>query len=124
MSQHLAAIHSGEVEVEQDQIRARRIGVRSFAPKKGHSLRPVSSHVQTDGWIGVAERFLRQPDVTGTVFDQKNVYSHATSSDDIHVSPLPRHSPNCSPSYPNGPPASDLSRIDFTFMRSPSVAAT
>src|SRR5580693_9058853 len=108
MSQHLAAIHSGEVEVEQDQIRARRIGVRSFAPKKGHSLHPVSSHVQTNGWIGVAERFLRQPDVTRTVFDQKNVYTHATSSDDIHVSPLSRHCVDCFPTYPNAPPASDL----------------
>ena len=34
---------------------------------------PSVSHVQMDGRIGVAERFLRQPDITGTVFDQENL---------------------------------------------------
>ena len=43
-----------------------------FVPQKGHGLHAVGSHMQMDGHIGVAEGFLRQPDVTGTVFDQEN----------------------------------------------------
>ena len=33
------------------------------------------------GPVGVAEGFLRQPDVAGTVFDQENLDGHAVSSD-------------------------------------------
>jgi len=38
-------------------------------PQKSHSLQAVRSHVQMDDHIGLAEYFLRQPDITGTVFD-------------------------------------------------------
>src|SRR5271170_6829743 len=34
-----------------------------------------------DEWIGVAESFLRQTHIAGTVFNQKNIYGHTTSSD-------------------------------------------
>ena len=30
--------------------------------------------------IGVAEGFLRQPNIAGTVFDQENLYGHAVFS--------------------------------------------
>jgi hypothetical protein len=41
-----------------------------FAPQEGHCLHAIRSHVQTDVSIRVAESFLRQPDVAGTVFHQ------------------------------------------------------
>ena len=39
--------------------------------QKGQSLLAVFSHVQLDGAINIAEGFPRQPDITGTVFDQE-----------------------------------------------------
>ena len=36
--------------------------------------------MQTDGPVGVAEGFLRQPDIAGTVFDQENLYGHIVFS--------------------------------------------
>src|SRR5476649_1099634 len=35
-----------------------------------------------DGLVGVAEGLLRQSDVAGAIFDQKNFYGHAVSSDE------------------------------------------
>ena len=52
-----------------------------LAPQKGHGLHAVGGHVQMDGPIGIAEGFLRQPDIAGTVFDQENFYGHTVSSD-------------------------------------------
>jgi hypothetical protein len=66
----------GEVQIQQDKIRARNIDVGPLTPQKGHSLHAVASHVQTDGRIGVAERFLRQPHISRTVFDQENIDGH------------------------------------------------
>src|ERR1700687_1814823 len=37
-----------------------------------------------EGLVGVAEGFLRQPDVTGIVLDQKNFHGHIVPSDKIH----------------------------------------
>src|SRR6266436_5617749 len=37
-----------------------------------------------DGTIGIPECFLRQPDITGAVFDQENLFGHAFSSDGSH----------------------------------------
>ena len=77
VSQNLAAIHLGQVEIQQDEIRARRVGVLALVPQKGHGLDAVGGHVQMDGRVGVAEGFLRQPDIAGAVFDQENFYGHA-----------------------------------------------
>ena len=33
----------------------------------------VTGYMQMDGLIGIAEGFLRQPDVSGAVFDEKNL---------------------------------------------------
>ena len=42
--------------------------------------------MQADGLVGIAEGFLRQPDIAGTVFDQENLYGHTVSSDGFHDS--------------------------------------
>src|SRR3981081_600469 len=47
--------------------------VGPFVPQKGHGLHAVPSHVYMDSSVGVAEGLLRQPDVPGTVFHQKNI---------------------------------------------------
>ena len=48
----------------------------AFAPQEGHGLHAVGGHVQAHGLVGVAEGFLRQPDIAGTVFDQEHFYGH------------------------------------------------
>ena len=77
LSQDLAAIHLGEVQIQQDQVRARGVDVSSLVPQEGHGLHSVGSHVQVDGHVGIAEGFLRQPDIAGTVFDQENLHGRA-----------------------------------------------
>jgi hypothetical protein len=41
--------------------------------------------VQLDRWIGVAEGFLRQPDVSGIIFNHQNIYRQISSSDDTPI---------------------------------------
>jgi hypothetical protein len=41
-------------------------------PEKGQRLNAVICHVQTDSWVHGVEGFLRQPDISATVFDQEN----------------------------------------------------
>jgi hypothetical protein len=60
------------------------MSVNTLLPQKSHSLDSVRSHVQMDFLIGFAKSFLRQPDITGTVFDKKNFYGHTISSDELH----------------------------------------
>ena len=40
--------------------------------------------MQMNGFIGIAEGFLRQPDIAGAVFNQQNFYGHTFSSDQFH----------------------------------------
>ena len=84
VGQHLAAIHLGQVQIQQDEVRARGMDVTPLTPQKGHGLHAVGSHMQKDGLVGIAEGFLRQPDVARTVFDQQNLYGHTVSSDGFH----------------------------------------
>ena len=79
VSQHFAAIHFREIQVQQDQIGTRRLGLRSLASQEGHGLYPVGSHVQLDQWIDLVKGFLRQPQVSRTVLDQKNLERHRLS---------------------------------------------
>src|SRR5208282_5740276 len=58
--------------------------VRALPSQKGHGLHAVGSDVQMDGFIGIAKGFLRQPHISGAVFDQKNFYGHSISSDELH----------------------------------------
>src|SRR5229473_4902463 len=60
--------------------------VGPLMPEKGHGLHAVGGHVQMDRTIGIAEGFLRQPDITGTVFDQENLNGHTCSSDGCYNS--------------------------------------
>ena len=55
-----------------------------LVPQKGHGLHAVGSHLQMDGPVGFAEGFLRQPDITRTVFDQQNFDWHIIAFDAFH----------------------------------------
>jgi hypothetical protein len=46
--------------------------VHALAPQKRHGLNAIGSDVQMNAHIGGAKGFLCQPDISGTVFDQKN----------------------------------------------------
>ena len=43
--EHLAAIHFGEIEVEQDEIGTRCVNMDALAPQKSHGLNAVRRHV-------------------------------------------------------------------------------
>ena len=77
VSQDLAAVHFGEVQIQQDKIGARGIGLGPLATQKGHGLDAVERNMQMDRRAGFAKGFLRQPDVARTVFDQENLDPHA-----------------------------------------------
>ena len=72
--QNLAAIHLGKVQIQQDKVRTRGIGMHPLPPQKGHGLYAVGSDMHVDGAVGIAEGFLGQPDIAWAVFDQENFY--------------------------------------------------
>ncbi len=45
----------------------------ALLPQKGQGLRAIARHVQLDGFVEAAERFLREPDIAGIILDQKNI---------------------------------------------------
>ena len=73
LGQHLAAVHSRQVEVQQDEIRAGRVDVAPSRFRNAMASTPSEATCRSDGRVGVAEGFLRQPDIAGTVFDQENL---------------------------------------------------
>jgi hypothetical protein len=48
-------------------------------PQKGHRLHPPHATCNSDGPVGSAERFLRQPNITRAVLDQQNLLGHVGS---------------------------------------------
>src|ERR1700722_4274542 len=66
-----AAIHPGKIQVQQDKIRPRRIGVNALTPQKRHGFHTVGGYTQIDRFAGVAEGFLCQPNIAGTIFNEK-----------------------------------------------------
>jgi len=43
--QDLAAIHSGKIQIQQDEVRPRGIAMWPLAPQEGHGLHAVGGHV-------------------------------------------------------------------------------
>src|SRR5580704_3596042 len=84
VSQDLATVHFRQVQIQQDEIGAGSVNVDPLVPQESHGLHAVDDHVQLDGFVGFAKGFLRQPDIAGAVFDQENLYGHATFSDKSH----------------------------------------
>src|SRR6202163_3004090 len=77
LSQDLATIDFRKVQVQQDDVRPRGVSLRPLAPQKGHGLQTVGRHMQAHRPVDLAKGFLRQADVSRTVFDQENLYWRA-----------------------------------------------
>jgi hypothetical protein len=84
-SQELSAIHSGHIQIKQDKIGARRIGMLSLLPQEGQRINAVGCHMQMNGVAGVAEGFLHQPNIARIIFDEQNLQRLACSSNGSHI---------------------------------------
>ena len=73
LGEDLAAIHPGQVEIEQDEIRARGIRLAVFLPQERHRLRPVGRHVKRDAAAQSPECLERQAHVAWAVLDQQHL---------------------------------------------------
>src|SRR6202042_3056281 len=69
-SQNLSTIHFGQVEIEQNEIRARRICVDTLAPQKAHGFDTVGGEMEPDRLAVSAKRFLRQTNISLIVLNQ------------------------------------------------------
>src|ERR1700730_13436295 len=82
--QNLPAVFLGQVQIKQDQIRARRLAVLTLTIQKVHCFCPVRRHVQVDIHLGVFKRFPREPDIAGAVLNQKNLNRFRIRSNRFH----------------------------------------
>ncbi len=73
ISQNFASVHFGQVQVEQDQVGTRGIEVAPLPLQEGHGFHAIVRDVEPDEWIDIPESFLREAQVSGTVFDQENL---------------------------------------------------
>ena len=67
-----ASVFSGQIEVKEDDVRARGIGPSALAPEEFHRVDAVFDHVDTVGDFGVAQGLEGQFSVTGTIFDEED----------------------------------------------------
>ena len=74
LGEHLAAVLLGQVQVEQDQVRAR--AVARYVPwrrRKARAVDPVLDDVKRVEDLGLLERLAGQAHVGGAVLDQQDV---------------------------------------------------
>src|SRR5947207_1377965 len=71
--QHLAAVLLRQVEVEQDDVRARRVRVLAAAVEKLHRLDAVLAPVELVVDLAFLQRLARQALVAGVVFHQQDL---------------------------------------------------
>src|SRR5277367_3525327 len=74
--QNFTPMQFWQIQVQQDDIGARRIEIASLVLQKIHSLSTITHHVKTRGGIDFSQNLTHQPDVTLIVFDQQNIYRH------------------------------------------------
>jgi hypothetical protein len=53
------------------------VEVTSLFPQEGHGLDAIARDVEFDERIDIPKSFLREPQISGTVFDQENLQRHA-----------------------------------------------
>src|SRR5271169_7127020 len=71
-----------QIQVQQDDIGARRNQIASLVSQKIHGLSSVGNHVQTRRRIDFSQNLPHQPDVAFIVFYQQNVYRHFVALND------------------------------------------
>ena len=73
LAQHFQAVLARHVDVQQNQVRTRGIGIFALAPQKTQGLHAVARHVQPVGHAGFLEGFQGQQDVGFAVLDEKDL---------------------------------------------------
>src|SRR5205085_5703245 len=76
--EHLAAVLLRQVEVEQDDVRARRVRVLAAAVEKLHRLDAVLAPVQLVVDLAFLQRLARQALIAGVVFHQQDLDGRTT----------------------------------------------
>src|SRR5665213_1099213 len=71
--QHLSAVQPGKVEIEQHEVRPRRLAVLRLTPQHGQGLGAVLRHRQVVADMSLAQRLARQPHVAGVVLHQQDL---------------------------------------------------
>ena len=74
LGEHLQAVQARQVEVEQDQARAGRVGVVAGPAQELQRLLAVGHHVQHVAQLVVLERFPGHQDVPRVVLDQQHIH--------------------------------------------------
>jgi len=72
--QHFTPVFSGEVQIEQNNIRAGRILIRWLAAQESQRFYPIVNDIQGIVEFHVSKRFNREADVAGIIFDQQYFY--------------------------------------------------
>jgi hypothetical protein len=70
LGQHSPSVHARKVEIEEDQVRTRRLGVDPLTPKEVKGLDPVGRHVETTHGSDRPQGLLGQVHVGRVVLDQ------------------------------------------------------
>jgi hypothetical protein len=73
------------IQVEQDDIRARRIAVLAFPAEKAIASTPSDTTLRLLRTFALAQRFPGQPDVARIVFNQQNLDGSGSSGRRQHV---------------------------------------
>jgi hypothetical protein len=66
-------VEFGEIEIEEDEAGAGRVGVGALVVEEAEGLFAVNDDVDGDGRVEGAEGLLHEADVGGVVFDDENV---------------------------------------------------
>ena len=66
--QNFTAMQFWQIQLEQDDMWARRDEIASLVLQKIHGLSAVSHYVQPRSWIDFAQNLTHQPDVAFVVF--------------------------------------------------------
>src|SRR5688572_188022 len=69
LGQDAPAVLSGEVEIEEDEVGPRRLGVNPLPTEEPHCLHPVLGHVEAARHAGRSKRLFGQVHVGRIVFD-------------------------------------------------------
>jgi hypothetical protein len=71
--EHLSSVLLGEIEIQKNQHWTRASVVRGFPAKKRQCLLTVASDVKASGRFHFVEGLANEPDLSGMIFDQKNI---------------------------------------------------
>ena len=72
--QNFSPVHFWEIQIQQNEVGPWGVPIRTFLPKKGHRFDAIIYDVQRERVCWRTKRLLRQSDIAGVVFDQKNVH--------------------------------------------------